>query len=115
MELLGNEETENVCILSLDLYSGCQLDSFTGFSDVILDSNDPKLRSSFPKLASLPNSVSETMVLDSQSRALGKILIFIFVLNLSPTLLAVIHLRMSLSLTFMSHDFKVIACKSMQN
>ena len=48
------------------------------FSDVTSDSNDPKLRSSFPKLAPLPNSFSKTTFPDTRTRAFGESFDFLF-------------------------------------
>lgn len=120
MGLLGNEKKEKNKSASPGLTS-----SFTpaadwtaplGFSDVTSDSNDPKLRSSSPKLAPLPTSVGRTTLPDTQSMAPGKPLILPFSVSaLSLVLPADVPLQMALFLTILSHDFKVIAHKTEQD
>lgn len=72
IKLLGNKEKENKSISSA---LTCTLAAYwiasLGFSDVISDSNNPKLRSSSPKLTCLPNFVNKTLP-DTQSKAFGE-------------------------------------------
>lgn len=69
------------------------MDSFTWLFRCHLRFKWSKIEVISPKLALLSNSVNETMLLDTQSRDIGKPLVsFFFMFNLSPALLAIIHL-----------------------
>lgn len=69
------------------------MDSFTWLFRCHLGFKWSQIEVISPKLALLSNSVNETMLLDTQSRAIGKPLVSIFFMfNLSPALLAIIHL-----------------------
>lgn len=112
--LLGNEEKENVYILSRDLCPGCQLHSFTSFL-MSSDSNGPKLSSPSPDWPPFPTLSVKAHFQAAEQGLRGRCIFIFFILNPSPTLQAAIRLRMSLSLTFLSRDFKVIVHRNEQN